>query len=130
MKGRDFVDSNTYFDLCNLIVAAINSSNVKNEQQLLYILKSNKLFLQMKVNEENIFLALSNLIDDGLIKGKYTFTTFGYVFVLRGLTSDGMKYASATGSNKILTKIKKAIHDEGLPLTPNSALKVLGKILF
>lgn len=130
MKGRDFLDSKTYLDLYNLIIVTINELNIRDEQQLLNALKSNGNFLQLKLTEQDLYVTLANSIDDGLVKGRYTFTTFGYVFVLRGLTSDGINYLKSINSNKIMSKIKKAIHEEGLPFTPNSISKILGKILF
>lgn len=107
MKGRDFLDSKTYLDLYNLIIVTINELNIRDEQQLLNALKSNENFLQLKLTEQDLYITLANSIDDGLVRGRYTFTTFGYVFVLRGLTSDGINYLKSINSNKIMSKIKK-----------------------
>ena len=101
------MDSKTYLDLYNLIIVTINELNIRDEQQLLNALKSNGNFLQLKLTEQDLYITLANSIDDGLVKGRYTSTTFGYVFVLRGLTSDGINYLKSINSNKIMSKIKK-----------------------
>lgn len=79
--------------------------------------------------EQQIDNILMDMINNGLIKGNATSTKMGPIFTFRGLTSKGMEYISSINSNTIKNKMKKAIHDEGLPLTIPSLLKVLGKTI-
>lgn len=131
------MNTEDYFKLYNLLLVTINDNHIINEVQLFKRLNADKSlkFLTKKYTDNmiNTFISntLINMLDDGVLRGKATLTKApGYIFIFTGLTTDGINYITTIKSNTMLNKLKKAIHDEGLPLTPNIALKFLGKLFF
>ncbi|MYY64481.1 DUF2513 domain-containing protein [Lactobacillus salivarius] len=124
-----------YFNLCNLLIKIINDFYIRDRDTLLLKIKNNDLIVTLSKEisplmlEQQIDNILMDMINNGLIKGNATSTKMGPIFTFRGLTSKGMEYISSINSNTIKNKMKKAIHDEGLPLTIPSLLKVLGKTI-
>ena len=124
-----------YFNLCNLLIKTINDFYIRDRDTLLLKIKNNDLIVTLSKEisplmlEQQIDNILMDMINIGLINGSATSTKMGPIFTFRGLTSKGMEYISSINSNTIKNKIKKAIHDEGLPLTIPSLLKVLGKTI-
>lgn len=124
-----------YFNLCNLLIKTINDFYIRDRDTLLLKIKNNDLILTLSKEisplmlEQQIDNILMDMINIGLINGSATSTKMGPIFTFRGLTSKGMEYISSINSNTIKNKMKKAIHDEGLPLTIPSLLKVLGKTI-
>ncbi|MYZ02062.1 hypothetical protein FYL20_09645 [Lactobacillus salivarius] len=124
-----------YFNLCNLLIKTINDFYIRDRDTLLLKIKNNDLIVTLSKEisplmlEQQIDNILMDMINIGLINGSATSTKMGPIFTFRGLTSKGMEYISSINSNTIKNKMKKAIHDEGLPLTIPSLLKVLGKTI-
>lgn len=124
-----------YFNLCNLLIKTINDFYIRDRDNLLLKIKNNDLIVTLSKEisplmlEQQIDNILMDMINIGLINGSATSTKMGPIFTFRGLTSKGMEYISSINSNTIKNKMKKAIHDEGLPLTIPSLLKVLGKTI-
>lgn len=124
-----------YFNLCNLLIKTINDFYIRDRDTLLLKVKNDDLIVTLSKEisplmlEQQIDNILMDMINNGLIKGSATSTKMGPIFTFRGLTSKGMEYISSINSNTIKNKMKKAIHDEGLPLTIPSLLKVLGKTI-
>ncbi|MCR4912367.1 MAG: hypothetical protein K5983_01285 [Lactobacillus sp.] len=124
-----------YFNLCNLLIKTINNFYIRDRDTLLLKIKNNDLIVTLSKEisplmlEQQIDNILMDMINIGLINGSATSTKMGPIFTFRGLTSKGMEYISSINSNTIKNKMKKAIHDEGLPLTIPSLLKVLGKTI-
>lgn len=124
-----------YFNLCNLLIKTINDFYIRDRDTLLLKIKKNDLIVTLSKEisplmlEQQIDNILMDMINIGLINGSATSTKMGPIFTFRGLTSKGMEYISSINSNTIKNKMKKAIHDEGLPITIPSLLKVLGKTI-
>ncbi len=124
-----------YFNLCNLLIKTINDFYIRDRDTLLLKIKNNDLIVTLSKEisplmlEQQIDNILMDMINIGLINGSATSTKMGPIFTFRGLTSKGMEYISSINSNTIKNKMKKAIHDEGLPITIPSLLKVLGKTI-
>lgn len=124
-----------YFNLCNLLIKTINDFYIRDRDTLLLKIKNTDLIVTLSKEisplmlEQQIDNILMDMINIGLINGSATSTKMGPIFTFRGLTSKGMEYISSINSNTIKNKMKKAIHDEGLPLTIPSLLKVLGKTI-
>lgn len=124
-----------YFNLCNLLIKTINDFYIRDRDTLLLKIKNNDLIVTLSKEisplmlEQQIDNILMDMINIGLINGSDTSTKMGPIFTFRGLTSKGMEYINSINSNTIKNKMKKAIHDEGLPLTIPSLLKVLGKTI-
>lgn len=124
-----------YFNLCNLLIKTINDFYIRDRDTLLLKIKNNDLIVTLSKEisplmlEQQIDNILMDMINIGLINSSATSTKMGPIFTFRGLTSKGMEYISSINSNTIKNKMKKAIHDEGLPLTIPSLLKVLGKTI-
>lgn len=124
-----------YFNLCNLLIKTINDFYIRDRDTLLLKIKNNDLIVTLSKEisplmlEQQIDNILMDMINIGLINGSATSTKIGPIFTFRGLTSKGMEYISSINSNTIKNKMKKAIHDEGLPITIPSLLKVLGKTI-
>lgn len=124
-----------YFNLCNLLIKTINDFYIRDRDTLLLKIKNNDLIVTLSKEisplmlEQQIDNILMDMINIGLINGSATSTKMGPIFTFRGLTSKGMEYISFINSNTIKNKMKKAIHDEGLPITIPSLLKVLGKTI-
>lgn len=124
-----------YFNLCDLLIKTINDFYIRDRDTLLLKIKNNDLIVTLSKEisplmlEQQIDNILMDMINIGLINGSATSTKMGPIFTFRGLTSKGMEYISSINSNTIKNKMKKAIHDEGLPLTIPSLLKVLGKTI-
>lgn len=133
------MNNEDYTELYNLLLNGLNKYDCSDNLQLFNKLKAeNKwdVFLAMHDISENrlakeINRVLLNMKDDGLIRASVTPVKIGqYIFTFDGLTTKGHNYLAAVNAPKAWRKIKMALHDEGIPLTPQSAGKVMGKLFF
>lgn len=130
------MDNKQYTELYNALLNGINEDHPDNAQELVSSLVDKSTFdellaefgkaqLTQAINE-----TLTNLIEDGMIRAVITPTKIIPLFSFRGVTSQGHKYLSVVNSPKAWLKIKNALRDEGIPLTPQSASRLMAKILF
>lgn len=71
---------------------------------------------------------LDNLLDDNLIKGCRTNTKQGPIYFFDGLTTTGYQYLKSLEDPTFGEKLKSALKDEGVPMTPNAITKFIAKL--
>lgn len=131
------MNNDDYTDLYNLLLKGINEYDPYDNQQLVKQIDGHQGFAPFLNKYDDIRLskeinrALLNMREDKLIRASVTPVKMGYyIFIFNGLTSEGHKYLSVISEPKAWIKVKQALHDEGIPLTPQSASKFIGKVFF
>lgn len=132
------MNNKAYTEFYNIVLNQINNLYpVRNNELLNNLRKDNKLkklVIENKIPDNKIIYEINqivlNLIDDEMVRGTVRCTKDGYLFKVDGLTTQGHEYLSAANTPEIWKKIKKSLHDDGIPLTPSMALKQFSKLFF
>lgn len=133
------MNNNVYTQFYNIVLNQINEIYPTKNKELIEKLQKNnklkKLVLENNIDRTKILNEINqiilNLIDDEMIRATVTpVKIYGYLFNIEGLTTKGHEYLSAINTSKVWQKIKKSLHDEGIPLTPRMAFKQFSKLFF
>lgn len=132
------MDKEAYFELYNTTLKLFAENHFSTSDSFRDYLSKNEKVIKLRDNfpekyPTNVILdnVITNLIEDGLIRGKLESVVSHDYYIFYGqLTTKGINYLAVINSNTALEKIKKALHDEGIPLTPASASKFMGKVFF
>jgi len=75
------------------------------------------------------FEVLDNLIDDGLIKARKIITkTEDPTYFFNGVSTTGYQYLKSLEDPLFGEKLKSALKDEGVPMTPNAITKFIARL--
>ena len=132
------MNNKVYTEFYNIVLYQINDLYPVRNDELLDNLRQNskleKLVTKNKIPGNKIIFEISqivlNLIDDGLVRGTVQQTNDGYLFKIDGLTTQGHDYLSAANTPEIWKRIKKSLHENGIPRTPRTALNQFIKLFF
>lgn len=132
------MDKKVYFELYNTTLKLFAENYFSTSDSFGDYLSKNEKVIKLsdKFPEKyptNIILdnVIANLVEDGLIRGKLeSMVSHDYYIFYGQLTTKGINYLSVINSNTALEKVRNALHDEGIPLTPASASKFMGKVFF
>lgn len=125
-----------YFDIYKIILETIKEHDSKNFQELLddsYKNKKVKNYVDDKNKDNQILVktfmhTLKNMIDDGLVLGKVIPTKGLTLVQLDGLSTVGYDYLLKLKDDSFGGKLKTALKDEGIPMTPQSLTKFVAKL--
>lgn len=132
------MNNEDYLKFYNLLLKLINYQNYPTSLELvkdLHSIDDIQYFVSKGFNGDRMKQAinrtLANLVDDGLVRANRTPVSFyGAIFSFDGLTTKGHNYLAVIEEPKAWRKIKNALHDEGIPLTPQSASRFMTKLFF
>lgn len=132
------MNNDDYLKFYNLILTTINADHINDCFQLIELLRQNpelQYFVNLGYDGEllvqTIVRTVRNLANDELIVAKPSPMAFiGTNYSIEGLTTKGHNYLAVISEPKAWRKIKQALHDEGIPLTPQSASRLMTKIFF
>lgn len=128
-----------YFDLYRLILEAAKTGQPTSNQELLDELQQIPEFAKYlsTVSDDkqaqadsikDIFEVAENLIDDGLVRGHVATVKFGpKLLYIDGLTTMGRQYLTELVKPNFKQRLKVALLDEGVPLTPQAISKFIFK---
>lgn len=131
------MDSVNYTHLYNLILDYINTFDCRDNGMVKDRLLENQVPYQFKIScglSENQFFVEANravlgLVEDKMIRATARAVYSNYAIItINGLTSKGHTYLAAVKVPKTMNKIKKILHDEGFPITPQSISKVVTRL--
>lgn len=75
------------------------------------------------------FQVLDNLIDDSLIKAsKQLSKTHDPIYMFYGVSTTGYQYLKSLEDPMFSEKLKTALKNEGIPMTPNAITKFIAKL--
>lgn len=132
------MNNKDYLKFYNFILTTINQYNAGDCFQLIKILRQKpelQYFVKLGYNGElmtqTIVRLVRNLAIDDLIVAKSQPMAFlGNNYIIQGLTTKGHNYLAVINEPKAWRKVKQALHDEGIPLTPQSASRFMTKLFF
>lgn len=132
-----YVNNEDYTKLYNILIDGINKYDSSDNRQLVQKISETGAFnyFLSTINLSEIRLgkeinrALLNLKEDGMIRASVTPIKLGqYIFTFDGLTTKGHNYLAVVNTPKAWLRVKKALDEAGVPLTPSSAGKFIGKL--
>lgn len=131
------MNNEDYTKLYNTLLNGINKYDCSDNGQLIAQMSkagafeyffSNLNLGEVRLSKE-INRALLNLKEDGMIRATVTPIKLGqYIFTFDGLTTKGHNYLAVANTPKAWRNLKKALDEAGIPLTPSSAGKFIGKL--
>lgn len=127
------MNNKEYTKLYNLILNSINDFHLSDSNSFFNLVENNKIDVSTFNNKfiyEDIINIFENLIIDKMIKGEKIDFIDGPFFRISGLTTKAYNYLATISQPKALVKIKQALHDEGIPITPTSISRFAGKLFF
>lgn len=127
-----------YFDAYKIILETIKNEDPQDFQNLLNCLYKNKKvkkYVDDNSTDDQIIIKtfmhiLKNMINDGLVLGNITHTKQVTLIQLDGLSTVGYSYLTRLKDKKFAGKLKLALKNEGIPITPQSITKFLAQMIF
>lgn len=130
------MNNEDYTKLYNTLLNGINKYDCSDNAQLITQMKKSGAFEYFSnINLSDVRLrkeinrALLNLREDDMIRASVKPIKLGqYIFTFEGLTTKGHNYLAIVNTPKAWRKLKKALDEAGVPLTPSTAGKFIGKL--
>lgn len=129
------MNNKDYTSLYNELLKGINKYDAGDNLSLIRSISNNSLFRSLidkygkaRISKE-ITRALLNMKEDGLIRATVKpVQSLHYLITFNGLTTAGHNYLSVILEPRAMRKVKEALHSEGIPLTPQSVSRFIGKL--
>lgn len=127
-----------YFELYKTCLKVIAEKHPKQTQDFMKLMNDEAIIkseLEKGVSSDILvqatFEVLDNITDDRLVKAiKHKTKMEGTIYLFDGLSTTGHQYLVSLNDPTFKEKLKSALKDEGIPLTPTTITKFIAKLTF
>lgn len=125
-----------YFELYRTCLKVIAEKNPEQTQDFMRMMNNEPIIkteLKKGISSKSLvqatFEVLDNLTDDGLVKASKRKTKMeGTIYLFNGLSTTGHQYLESLNDSTFKEKLKSALKDEDVPLTPTAITKFIAKL--